>query len=272
LKPKMQKDPKDKKGITDVKNISKGSDSDNIKSNAAEVKSQVSKENSKEKSSVEKEESNEAREKEKGLEKESKRLDNNVDKDGKNINKKKDEEGKGKDKVEVKKKSEKGKLKKKVIKHKDYAIARGVNLPISTKHSIAISKFIRGRNVNEAIKLLESIITKKVAVKMKKSAGHKKGIGPGKYPTKAASYIAKLLKAAMANATLSGLDESKIYISIIKANKGETRRRPGRWPWRSFKRTHLFIEVREKSKKSDKEKSNNVDKQKQEDNKIENQK
>ena len=54
------------------------------------------------------------------------------------------------------------------------------------------------------------------------------------------------MKSVRANAVQAGLDDSKAYISIIKADKGETRRRPGRYPWRKFKRTHILIEVREK--------------------------
>ncbi len=68
----------------------------------------------------------------------------------------------------------------------------------------------------------------------------------GRFPSKAAKYFIKVLKQAIANANQLGFDEDKMYIYKIKADKGSTIYRPGRFFGRKFKRTHLYIEIREK--------------------------
>ncbi|MFH0798088.1 MAG: hypothetical protein V1906_01610 [Candidatus Woesearchaeota archaeon] len=58
------------------------------------------------------------------------------------------------------------------------AMARGMDLPISTKHVIEIGDFISGKTVVRAKTLLKGVIAKTVAVPMKKfnmDTGHKTG-------------------------------------------------------------------------------------------------
>lgn len=139
--------------------------------------------------------------------------------------------------------------KQKKQKKRDYAIAKGVDLPISTKHSIAICRFIKGEHPAKAIEMLEKVKKLKLAVPMRGEIPHRKGrIMSGRYPVKAATYFIKVLKTVIANAVQLGLDESKLYISIAKADKASRPYRPSRHVGRRFKRTHLLIEVRELNK------------------------
>lgn len=133
---------------------------------------------------------------------------------------------------------------------KDFALAKAEQLPISTKHAIELGNFIRYNDINKARKLLEGILSKKVAVPFKRfnfDLGHKRPhLGPAQYPQKAASYILMLLNSAEKNAINFGLDQKNLYISKYIANKGVRHYHTGRFRGRRMKRTHVLIEVREK--------------------------
>ncbi len=177
-------------------------------------------------------------------------------------NSKQEQEAKSQDKAETKtdkttqetekeKEKQTKKEQKQKQKKRDYAIAKGIDLPISTKHSIAICRFIKGKHPAEAIEMLEKVRKLKLAVPMQGEIPHRKGrIMSGRYPVKAAEYFIKVLKTVIANAVQLGLDESKLYISIAKADKASRPYRPSRHLGRRFKRTHLLIEVRELNKQN----------------------
>ncbi|MDD5086915.1 MAG: 50S ribosomal protein L22, partial [Candidatus Nanoarchaeia archaeon] len=68
------------------------------------------------------------------------------------------------------------------------AKAVGILLPISTKQAVEICNMLRGGNLQKAKTFLEEVADMKKAVKFDRfseGAGHKKGMGPGKYPVKA---------------------------------------------------------------------------------------
>lgn len=123
----------------------------------------------------------------------------------------------------------------------------GRSLPVSTKHVIEISKFIRGRTVEQSKALLQRVLEFKTAIPYKKfgAAGHKPGIGSGRYPQKATKEVLKLLNSLEANAQNKGLDTKTIYIKTIMPNRGETQPRYGRNRG-TAKRTHLTIIAEEK--------------------------
>jgi len=132
------------------------------------------------------------------------------------------------------------------------AKACGRSLPISTKHSIEIGNLIRGEKLDYSKKILNEVIAKKKAVPLKrfnKGAGHKKKIGPGRYPEKASLEILKLLESAEANAQFKGLNTANLIISSISANRASTQWHYGRQRRRKMKRTHIDIIVREEGKK-----------------------
>ncbi len=154
--------------------------------------------------------------------------------------------------TEKEKKQEKKKVK--------IAKAVGKNLPISTKHSIAICIFIKGKNPQKALEILEKVIRAKVAVPMKGEIPHRKNMPKGKpsgrYPIKASKYFIKLLKNLIANATTKGLDADSLIISKAIANKASRPYRGTRIAYggKHFKRTHVNLETIEIKKETKKEK------------------
>jgi len=134
---------------------------------------------------------------------------------------------------------------KKVVKEikKEEAFVRAYNIPISTKHSSAISKFIKGKTIERARKDLEDVIKFKKAVPMKGEIPHRRGkIMSGRFPQKAVKNFLVLLKSLEGNA--ANINVPVIVESI--ANIGE---RPyGKFGRVRKKRTHIYIKVVEKSK------------------------
>jgi len=129
----------------------------------------------------------------------------------------------------------------------------GRALSISTKHSIEICNFIRGRKLEKAKALLNEVINHKIAVpfkKFNKDVGHRKGkIASGRYPENACKAILKLLEGAEANAQFKGLNTANLIVSHICANKASTPWHYGRQRRRKMKRTHVEVIVEEKAEK-----------------------
>ncbi len=125
----------------------------------------------------------------------------------------------------------------------------GRSLPVSTKHCIEICNMLRGRNTIFAKSALKDVITMKRAVRFTRfnsDVGHKKGIGPGRYPIKASKEVLRLVKSVESNAQFKGLNTSNLVIVHICAHKASTPFRYGRQRGRSSKRTHIEIIVEEK--------------------------
>jgi ribosomal protein L22 len=146
------------------------------------------------------------------------------------------------DKKELKEKP-KTEVKKKEVPKKTEAIVNAMNLPLSTKYSVAICKFIKRKKIEDAISDLEQVLVHKKAIPMKGEIAHRKGkIMSGKYPKKSAEHFIKLLKSLLANANANRLDNP--IISDAKANLAS---RPfGRFGRIRKKRTHVTIEAKEK--------------------------
>ncbi len=128
------------------------------------------------------------------------------------------------------------------------AAAKALNLPVSTKHCIEICDSLRYKDLSYAKKYLEEVVELKRPVSFKKfvrNTGHKKGMSSGRYPTKAASEILKLMKSVEANAHFKGLNTGSLKITKLVANRapnpfGGGRHRTG------TKRTHVEVEVKER--------------------------
>lgn len=137
---------------------------------------------------------------------------------------------------------------------KDYnkenmARALGISLPISFKQSIEICNFIRNKDVNYAKGVLSEVIDHKRAIPFKrfnKDMGHKKRVGPGRYPKKASTEILNLINHVEANAQFKGLNTANLVITHINANKGSKVMHFGRKRSREAKRTNIEIAVQEK--------------------------
>ncbi len=131
--------------------------------------------------------------------------------------------------------------------------AYGRALPISLKKAIEVSNFIRGNRLGAARKKLENVIEQREPVPYRRFAkggtGHRKGIGPGRYPVSTCREMLKILKAAEANAQQNGLDASKLYVSSIVPKKAPTTWHYGRKRRRKMKLAHLELTVMEMEEK-----------------------
>jgi len=156
-----------------------------------------------------------------------------------------------KEKIEAKPEEKKGekaeeKKSKEEVKPKNKAIVRGMSLKISSKHCFAICKMLKGKSPDKAIEILENVVRKKRSVPMRgREVAHQKGKGMagGKFPKKAALEIINLLKQLKANATVNGIENA--VITTAKADKAS---RPYRRAGRRAKRTHVYLEVKDKTK------------------------
>ena len=140
----------------------------------------------------------------------------------------------------------------------NYAKAMGKDLPISTKHSAEICRYLRGRNLQKAKKMLEEVIAMKRPVPFKKytrDVGHKPGIASGRYPIKAAQAILILLNDVEANAQVKGLSSNDLIIHHFCAHLASRPWHYGRISRRKMKRTHVEIVVTESKQETKKTKA-----------------
>lgn len=125
----------------------------------------------------------------------------------------------------------------------------GKSLPISTKFCVEICNLIRYKNTTQAKKILNETISLKKAIPFKMFNGglaHKRSIGPGRFPKKAATEIVNLLESVEANAQFKGLNTSNLSIIHINAHLASRPWHYGRQRRRKSKRTHLEIVVAER--------------------------
>ena len=145
------------------------------------------------------------------------------------------------------------------------AKAIGRSLPISTKQSIEICRFIRKKNLQKAKEMLNKVIAKKTAIPFKRftEIPHKKGkgIASGSYPEKASKEILRLLESAEANAQFKGINTSNLVINHICAHKAGNQPHYGRRGG-TMKRTHVEVVVQEVAEKEKKPKKKRSQKQK----------
>lgn len=125
------------------------------------------------------------------------------------------------------------KAKEDVAEEKNESLAKVCvrGLHVSTKSSILICDYIRGKKIADAKRKLERIFERKVPLPLHKynsSAGHKPGIGPGRYPEKTIAVFLELLNSLEANASDKGLDATNLVITEAIANKGHKRWHYGR--------------------------------------------
>lgn len=153
------------------------------------------------------------------------------------------------------KKETKVEKKKQVVAKKDDASVNGISLPISTKDSVAICKFIRHKSIDRAIVDLELVSNFKKAIPMKGEIPHRKGKGmmAGRYMTKPVGFFIKMLKNLKANANVRGIEEAV----IVEAVPNRASRPYGRFGRIKRKRTHIHIKVMEKNKLKAKKKKEN---------------
>jgi ribosomal protein L22 len=126
---------------------------------------------------------------------------------------------------------------------KDFAIVNAYSLPISTKDSVAICKFIKWKSIENAMKDLEEVAKLKKPVPAKGEYAHKKGKGISSaiYPKKAALNFIRILKTLKGNANYNGIENPV----IVEAVPNMASRPAGKFGRYKRKRTHLKIRVEE---------------------------
>jgi large subunit ribosomal protein L22 len=143
------------------------------------------------------------------------------------------------------KKSEEKKPKEAAKPKKTSACVRAKDLPVSLKHAMAISNFIKNKKIDDSIKKLYEVIELKRAIPMRGEIPHKhslKGrIMSGRYPIKCTKVFIKLLKNLKANAINCGLDSENLILKSAVCNKAhETFHSSGRSRGRN-KKSHVEL-------------------------------
>ncbi|MBU4308697.1 MAG: hypothetical protein KJ566_02795 [Nanoarchaeota archaeon] len=134
---------------------------------------------------------------------------------------------------------------------KTFAVVNATNLPISTKKSMAVCKFIKGKKIGDAIRDLEQVVLIKKAVPMRGEIPHRKGkIMSGGFPKKTAEHFIKLLKSLSANSIVNELDEPFIAEAVVNIGA----RPSGRFGTIKRKRTHVKLVAKERKTNSNKKK------------------
>jgi ribosomal protein L22 len=115
-------------------------------------------------------------------------------------------------------------------------------MKISPKQCKYTCRVIRGKSPEAAVARLQAVIDKKRPVPMAGlEVGHKKGRGlaGGRFPKNACEGIMEIVKQAAANAVVAGIENP--VIAIAKSNQASA---PFRKGGRRGKRTHIYIEIR----------------------------
>jgi len=126
------------------------------------------------------------------------------------------------------------------VAKKTEAKVNGKSLPISTKHSIAVCNFIRGKDIDTAIKMLEDVRQYKRAVPMRGEIPHRKGIMSGRYPQNAVMHFVKLLNSLKSNAIVNEMEYETYKLFCVSNVASRPYRRFGRG---RFKRTHVELKL-----------------------------
>jgi large subunit ribosomal protein L22 len=130
------------------------------------------------------------------------------------------------------------------VDEKKTAKAAGVSLDMSFKHAKMVCNLIRGMNAEEAVELLEGIISLKIAVPYTeyfRDLSHKTAVGPARFPVKTTKAMLTVLKSAIANAQHKGLATSELIIKQIAAHTAAKPWHAGRHARRKMKRAHLEL-------------------------------
>jgi len=141
-------------------------------------------------------------------------------------------------KDEVKKKTENKSVSAKPGKTE--AVVNGMNLSMGLKHAMSICNFIRGKDIDSSIKMLEEVEKYKRAIPMRGEIPHRHGMMSGRYPIKATGIMIKLLKSLKSNAIQNELEieKFKIFAMANVAPRPYKKFGAGR-----FKRTHVTIKL-----------------------------
>lgn len=136
------------------------------------------------------------------------------------------------------------KVEKKAAPKREEVTALGRGLPISLKHSMYVSSFIKRRSIDNAIAALQDVALLRRAVPFKGEIPHRSepGMMSGRYPQSAALAFIRVLKNLKGNAIAHGLDLEKTQVSYSSASWAS---RPMRRGGRKAKRVNLTLKATE---------------------------
>ncbi|MEM3851831.1 MAG: 50S ribosomal protein L22 [Methanomassiliicoccales archaeon] len=125
---------------------------------------------------------------------------------------------------------------------------------ISPKHARELCRVLRRRSLDDAISILDGVIELRKPVRFRKYVGqvtHKPGIGPGRFPVRAATSIKRALEEARHNAEYKGLDTDSLRIHTIASHRGQPfegsrPRAHGRSSQWRHERVHIEVILEEK--------------------------
>jgi ribosomal protein L22 len=162
----------------------------------------------------------------------------------------KHEEAKTETKLEEKKKEPK----KIENKKRNNVAVNALSLHMSLKIGAHVCDMIRGKYIDNAIKMIEEVISMKRAVGMNnREIGHRhqKGIMAGRYPVNAAGDFLRILKTARAQAIYHEMEIESTKLGECKVNLAT---KPFKRGGAKAKRCHLYVrlEAKEENKKINK--------------------
>jgi large subunit ribosomal protein L22 len=122
--------------------------------------------------------------------------------------------------------------------------------PISMKTTLEVLHYIKGRNIQQALTLLEEVSEEKRPVpflRFKKDIPHRKGAGLsiGRFPVKVSQQVSLLLNSVIANAKDKGLDEKSLIIIHAAVQTGPKLWHYGRQRRRLRKVCHIELVAKE---------------------------
>jgi large subunit ribosomal protein L22 len=134
------------------------------------------------------------------------------------------------------------------------ARARGVEVPISPKKAYEVLNAIRGLPVDRATSILEDAIALKRTIPFRRynqETAHHPGTGPGRYATKVARSVLKVLENARENAEYEGMDGDRLFVKVAASSRGRIRkgsmpRAHGRATTWNEQTTHIEIVLAER--------------------------
>lgn len=134
------------------------------------------------------------------------------------------------------------------IEEQKLARVMGKDVGISTKISIEICNFIRGKNLQRVKRDLIDISNKKSALPMTRfitDRGHKPGMAAGSYPMKAIENFMKLIGSLESNAQIKGLNSDNLVLIHACVHRASRPMHYGRKRRSQMKRTHVELIVQE---------------------------
>ncbi|MEM4271519.1 MAG: uL22 family ribosomal protein [Candidatus Pacearchaeota archaeon] len=127
--------------------------------------------------------------------------------------------------------------------------AAGLNLRASLKHCMYISRFIKGKTIDQAISDLQDVVKFKRAVPFRGEIPHRreKGIMSGRYPIAASKQIISVLKGLKGNALAGNMDLDKTRITFANPSWAS---QPAKRGGAKFKRVNIYFKAKEVADKA----------------------